>query len=631
MEGGVRICIISPPALDESTAALFVSWIKGEPPARLQAIAREYYDNGARASNTNYVAIALEMERELELERERERERETNKLEPDEDHDTTATTDDLADWEVGGGVGGGGGGGGLDRDSSGGQGEGGGGCGGGGGGAGADGAGAAGGAGHGASAAAEEKVGADDTSKRHQLVFRRKRNFYVEATTELIKSAVNDDIRTFEALEHYLCSPQLLRSQTMIQIYSLKMQAFVIEKYWSLDDVVVREVVVGSKRLTRSRKDLDDVSESTGISLRSVTRQFDNLKRLYTAVEDNDKCNLFDFVQRNVLLTPELSRKYACILFLLYSKFTLTSKKRMTRVNLPGLEKCAALTLACLVSDCNTFFRLSKEVEGDGSTGAAAQGSQRSHSASISSSSSSPTPANVAPPVYIVDADSGSNRASHSNSLSIAGAASAGGGAADGPALSSSPQGGGNSLDLSDGAMCERISTGDVTYCWNVVWSVFSHVEAVDPDKQLMNSLRDIKNALTGDTLNSGCQNVTNALVERGGGTIAKKMEGSRLRTILKAIMQIGANLSQTREYRDFFEDILTKVAEPLEEAGLSLSDMNTFLICCAGVIRAIPETHRVSSLSAPTKFDKIDRKKDWSRFLLCVRLLVIQLVQGSP
>jgi hypothetical protein len=49
---------------------------------------------------------------------------------------------------------------------------------------------------------------------------------------------------------------------------------------------------------------------------------------------------------------------------------------------------------------------------------------------------------------------------------------------------------------------------------------------------------------------------------------LLKKIEGGnssgqtfgKLRTIVKSILQLGANLSQSREFRDLFEDIVTKV-----------------------------------------------------------------------
>ena len=50
-----------------------------------------------------------------------------------------------------------------------------------------------------------------------------------------------------------------------------------IEQYYAFDENVVREFL-GKKLSSKNRKDLDDVSEKTGISLKSCRRQFDNIK-----------------------------------------------------------------------------------------------------------------------------------------------------------------------------------------------------------------------------------------------------------------------------------------------------------------------------------------------------------------
>lgn len=77
----------------------------------------------------------------------------------------------------------------------------------------------------------------------------------------LIAAEVADQYRMFELLEHFLCQPLLLKGygQLLLQIFP-DTQNYVIERYWKLDDVVVKEVVW--RRLTKSRKDLDDVAES---------------------------------------------------------------------------------------------------------------------------------------------------------------------------------------------------------------------------------------------------------------------------------------------------------------------------------------------------------------------------------
>ena len=66
-----------------------------------------------------------------------------------------------------------------------------------------------------------------------------------------------------------------------------------------------------------------------------------------------------------------------------------------------------------------------------------------------------------------------------------------------------------------------------------------------------------------------------------------------RIRVILKALLQIGANLSQSREYRDLFEDLLTKVAEPLEDIGMHGKDMQVFLVCCMYAMKSIAFPNR--------------------------------------
>jgi hypothetical protein len=193
---------------------------------------------------------------------------------------------------------------------------------------------------------------------------------------------------------------------------------------------------------------------------------------------------------------------------------------------------------------------------------------------------------------------------------------------------------------VTDDMVCDALSSSgsDTAKLWGMVWNVLASVDTVDVDKQLMNNLRDIKTVVTSDVLNMGCQLVINNLQDRAGGAaIVRKLEqhSGRLRSMLKTIMQIGANLSQSKEYRDFFEDVLTKLAEPLEDANLSLAEMNIFIMSTAALVRAIPEAHRISALTHQAgqtsyKKDSFDRRKDWARFIFCVRLVLVELVEGS-
>jgi hypothetical protein len=67
------------------------------------------------------------------------------------------------------------------------------------------------------------------------------------------------------------------------------------------------------------------------MNLRRVTRQFENIKRIYNAYEDvtpSDWINIYNFVSTHFLLSDEKCRKYSCLVFLLVSKFSLSGKRR---------------------------------------------------------------------------------------------------------------------------------------------------------------------------------------------------------------------------------------------------------------------------------------------------------------
>ncbi len=83
--------------------------------------------------------------------------------------------------------------------------------------------------------------------------------------------------RLFEILESYLQLPSRFLKQGLVQL-PLRVKLAMVECYYAFDERVVREFL-GKKLSTKNRKDLDDVSEKTGVSLRSCRRQFDNIKQ----------------------------------------------------------------------------------------------------------------------------------------------------------------------------------------------------------------------------------------------------------------------------------------------------------------------------------------------------------------
>jgi len=125
------------------------------------------------------------------------------------------------------------------------------------------------------------------------------------ANMDLLMSDVLDHYRTFHMLERLLQTPLKLTEEWTFQMES-ETQKMLIEKYYQLDDSVVREIL-GKKLSSRLRKDLDEVSEKTSVSLISCRRQYDNVRRVHKAVEDMHG-HIIDNIQNNFLLSAELSK-----------------------------------------------------------------------------------------------------------------------------------------------------------------------------------------------------------------------------------------------------------------------------------------------------------------------------------
>lgn len=110
-----------------------------------------------------------------------------------------------------------------------------------------------------------------------------------------------------------------------------------IYRYYEFDDNVIRELL-GKKLSSRHRKDLDEVAEKTGVALKSCRRQFDNVKRIFKAVEELPG-PIVPNIQKSFLLSEELAKRYACIVFLGCLRFE-TSKRRLHYLSFPLLKKC---------------------------------------------------------------------------------------------------------------------------------------------------------------------------------------------------------------------------------------------------------------------------------------------------
>ena len=132
-----------------------------------------------------------------------------------------------------------------------------------------------------------------------------KRDAVARDTSEII---VENDIVNFycvfNKLEQYLHAPPRLKEQLLFQISHEDTEKLIV-KYYQYDTRVMRELL-GYKLTQRQRKDLDDLCEKTGYRVKSVRRQFDNLRRITRCIEDL-KGTLIDNIIENFCLPNKMA------------------------------------------------------------------------------------------------------------------------------------------------------------------------------------------------------------------------------------------------------------------------------------------------------------------------------------
>ena len=166
-----------------------------------------------------------------------------------------------------------------------------------------------------------------------------------------------DANRLFNHLEHYFSIPSVTEPQLIIWFQIPRsMRLKLIEKYYGYDNLVMREII--SKRLTKSRRDAEEIADATRYHKGSVTRQVENVKRMYALVFDESKQfqgNLVKSIETIFLLPVALCRRYASVLFLIYSKFDL---KKVQSLPCSALERCSSVIMVrslILIPCCHCY------------------------------------------------------------------------------------------------------------------------------------------------------------------------------------------------------------------------------------------------------------------------------------
>ncbi|TMW68890.1 hypothetical protein Poli38472_001046 [Pythium oligandrum] len=398
---------------------------------------------------------------------------------------------------------------------------------------------------------------------------------------ELLWRDTVDQYRLYEKLEHYLMQPSLFRSQLLFQIPPIQ-QYFMIERYYSLDGHVARWLV--GKKLTTAKiqKDLDEISEQSQRTLKSCRRQLENLRRVYSAMEErNFQGVCCKAVGEIFSLSEKLASKYSCVLFLLHARLEVHPTHRTTSfLTWHDLLFIAAVIMVHWVPQRKTAPVLLRTES--------APAPMTTTSDTLSTPLPSPGFGALSPPPVVIP------------QVSL--------GTFDNPAEVCFRSNDKNQVWPKLSVLQERL----------VPTSVRGSV-GLDLSTTLTNGLRDLKAHLINDseTLAIYRENVMTHLKELYDGNEMKQLS-VKLYLVVHGLLTIGAGLSQPKELKDLLGNLVSMVIRVLHDCGIQRTQLDDVF---TALIDSLPKLdvwylHGLETRSALLA--------SWERFLSVTRVLVL-------
>lgn len=183
-----------------------------------------------------------------------------------------------------------------------------------------------------------------------------------------------EQFQLYEWITPALNEPTQFRTQSLFVLQPVDV-AYMIETYYSYDEAVMRDLL--GKSLTKAAmRDIQDQAEMLGIKVNSTRRQFDNLKRILTRIEQQMLANkgapasrsILTGITQDFMLSIELASQYQHIAFLCYNKIE-TSKSGLNVLDFAEFSSLAGVVMAKwgsedsldLDSDFTDMMRLAKE------------------------------------------------------------------------------------------------------------------------------------------------------------------------------------------------------------------------------------------------------------------------------
>lgn len=187
----------------------------------------------------------------------------------------------------------------------------------------------------------------------------KKPYFPADETLSRLEMHVYSQYRTFKHFEHFLARPKFFLSQSVFS-FCKEARYHIIESYYSFDECLMQEVL-GKKLSSRLRRDLEEIAvDKLNISISSVRRQYENLKRLMKRTEESS--NVAMLIEDEFCLPKALARKYTNIIFILTHKLD-TNRRKLAVFKFSDFIYCAGVFQKYWIKDLSEMAQDVREVK----------------------------------------------------------------------------------------------------------------------------------------------------------------------------------------------------------------------------------------------------------------------------
>jgi hypothetical protein len=452
-------------------------------------------------------------------------------------------------------------------------------------------------------------------------------------TSELYREETVDRFRTYQLLEKSLKTPRLLSRNKYLFSASISdvQKRDLVSRYYSFDSRVFRHFL-GRKLTNKFQKDLDDVRDEVGVPLRSVRRQFDNLRRVfdfYDDVGDNVVVTTQTLLEIEYFLPEYLSRAYSCALFLLVHRFQLQISKK--KYQLLTWEDC------CFVAEHIMLHWLQRPAFNEtkaimptqnrsSSTPMELQTGANNNNEDVISNNNDigvepfsqkhdpPQKLNMDNSIYSAPSIDGGGQTNVDSTLNY-----------NGNNVYIGINVGEQDVIENQGFVVEgngkanRLRAIDDTYIGLTDSSTRRNLRnrrgALDLDGSFLSNLRDLKNYIFIGTNSKNDVDVFAKVVlydDNGKQYAWARRFLPKFRSFLKSLMQIALGLNMQKEFRDLFEDLLDDICAPLNYCKISPNETKELF---ASLLNA------TSKLKSITKIPRAGKKeqlvKSWKKYIL--------------